>query len=187
MEGNITGYVIGAALGAALILGEILFWTLFLKTPPPHRLLILSGRRRADGRMYRVVQGGAFAFPLLETAMEMDRNVFEVKLQKGGIYLPKGDRADVGLYALVKISDEPGKADHAVERFLGQARREMEQVARETLEGVLRQVLAREDFDGCPGEEMMVRLTREVTPDFKKLGLDLTFLAVTDYTVRRLG
>jgi hypothetical protein len=49
MESNILFWIIGAAGGFALMAVETLLMRAFFRTPPPHRLLVVSGRQYPQG------------------------------------------------------------------------------------------------------------------------------------------
>ena len=90
--------------------------------------------RRAAGRGFRV--------PFLEDVKRIDLAVMEVEVSCRNAFCRGGVRLNVDAIANVKISSEPRIVRNAIERFLGQDRHEVLEVAKNTLEGHLRSVLA---------------------------------------------
>ena len=114
---------------------------------PPNEVLIFSGRRHrlADGasRGFRLIFGGrAWRVPLVESVDRMRLNVMEIPIAIRNAYSKGGVPMNVDAIANVKISSEPARVGNAIERFLGRGNDEIGRVARETLEGHLRGVLA---------------------------------------------
>ncbi|MBN1947870.1 MAG: hypothetical protein JW797_19545 [Bradymonadales bacterium] len=146
----------------------------------PDEVLIFSGRetRLMDGtkRGFRVVFGGrGWRVPLVERVDRMSLNIMEVPISIRNAYSQGGIPLSVDAIANVKISSDEGIIGNAIERFLGRDPEEIRRVAKETLEGHLRGVLAtltpeevNEDRLKFAGE-----LSRESEEDLNKLGIHL--------------
>ena len=132
----------------------MLIWILknLLYVCPPNHVLIFSGRQRtsADGRNvgFRVVFGGrSLRIPILEQVQAMSLTNISVPMSITGAY-SEGAEGTLGIplsinaIANVKVSSDPRFVGNAIERFLGRDRAEIARVAKETLEGHLRGVLA---------------------------------------------
>lgn len=141
----------------------------------PSEMLIISGKRQKDGQGYRTLIGGrTFVIPILEKVSRLSLRNMQVQLEVsaqagGGTMMP----VSVNGVANVKVSSDPGERGNAIERFLDQPAQELQRVARETLEGGLRAVIGKmtpeeivEDRD-----KFVATVMREVTDDFRKLGL----------------
>ena len=138
---------IGGSLGAVVLVGTLLASTM-IQVCRPNELLVYSGRKRAltDGTTvgYRVVHGGwAFLVPLLEKVERIDLRTMPIEIQITNAYAKGGIPLDVHAIANVKVSSAANNVGNAIERFLGQDPAEIRRVAKETLEGHLRGVLAR--------------------------------------------
>ena len=173
----------------ALVLGGI--WVLlyaikkFLHICEPNEVLIFSGRSRttADGRKvgFRVVFGGrAWRVPILEQVDRMDMTLISVPMAIHGAYSEGGIPLSMTAIANVKISNNPNVIGNAIERFLGHTREEIAGVAKETLEGHLRGVLATLTPEEVNEDRLKFaeRLTAEADPDLRKLGLQLDTLKI---------
>ncbi|MCK5796240.1 MAG: flotillin family protein [Deltaproteobacteria bacterium] len=152
----------------------------FILIVGPNELLVLSGRKRqlADGSVvgYRVIRGGRVVrIPLLEQAARLSLAPLEIPVQVTGAYSKGGVPVDVTADATVKISSDAHILGNAIERFLGRPRDDIARVARETLEGEMRAVIAiltpkAMRQDRATAEQ---RIFQEVEEDFNRLGLTL--------------
>ncbi|MEZ4404533.1 MAG: SPFH domain-containing protein [Kofleriaceae bacterium] len=154
---------------------------------PPNEVLIFSGGHRAvsldDDRVvgYRVVQGGrGIRVPLLERVDRMDLSNMIIDLRVGGAYSKGGIPLNVQGVANVKIASQKSQLANAVERFLGRKREEIMAVARETLEGNLRGVLATltPEEVNRDREKFAAELLHEADADLARLGLELDTLKI---------
>jgi flotillin len=177
---------LGAAVG---LLVFIAFAKQFLFICRPQELLIFAGRKHRgdDGAEvgYRVVFGGrAWRVPVIESVDRMDMRAIPIDVQVQGAYTRVGIPLKVRAIAVVKISSNPQVVMNAVERFLGRAREEIQQVAKETLEGNLRGVLATLTPEEVNEDRLKFAesLAQEVEQDLSKLGLHLDVLKIQHVT-----
>jgi flotillin len=177
----------GAAAVGVMIL--IAFARQFLRICRPHEILIFSGRkhRRADGTEvgYRVVFGGrAWRVPVIEQVERMDMRALPIDVSVQGAYTRVGIPLKVRAIAVVKISSSPGVVMNAIERFLGRGVEEIQKVAKDTLEGNLRGVLATLTPEEVNADRLKFAesLSAEVEHDLAKLGLHLDILKIQHVT-----
>lgn len=151
----------------------------------PSEVLIFAGseRRLADGRRvgYRLVKGGSsIRTPLLERAFRMDLSNMIIELKVTGAYSKGGIPLTVEGVANIKIAGNEPSIHNAIERLLGKSRQEIETLARETLEGNLRGVLASLTPEQINEDKMAFAksLLDEAEDDLEKLGLVLDNLQI---------
>ncbi|WP_017297033.1 flotillin family protein [Nodosilinea nodulosa] len=151
----------------------------------PNKILIISGRkyRRPDGQTtgYRVIYGGrTFRIPILETVKTMDLTTMPVPIEVTNAYSKGGTPLDIQAIANVKIARDETLVGNAIERFLGRGREEIARVARETLEGNLRGVVATLTPEQLNEDrlEFAERIASDVRNDLVKLGLQLDTLKI---------
>ncbi len=185
MQGQIDQHSIQVALiSAGVCLAAILVFVGFLKSMmqicPPNEVLIFSGRKRrlVDGtiRGCRTVFGGrGVRVPVFENVDRMSLNVMEVPITIRGAYSKGGIPLNVESIANVKISSDEVIINNAIERFLGRDPSEIKRVAKETLEGHLRGVLARLTPEEINEDRLKFsdELASESEMDLKKLGIHL--------------
>jgi flotillin len=176
------------ALAAILILGFVTVLLVIkrvLYVCQPSEVLVFSGRQRMAGNNrvagYRIIRGGrGIRVPLFETVDRMDLTnmIIEVRVQnaysKGGIPL------SVQGVANIKVPGEEPLLNNCLERFLGKSRDEIMKIARETLEGNLRGVLAglTPEQVNKDKEEFASKLAEEAEQDLSRLGLVMDTLKI---------
>ncbi len=172
----------GLAIGLLILLGII---KNLLYICPPNQVLIFSGRRHRmpDGtvRGFRTLFGGrGLRVPLLEKVHWMSLNVMEVPITVRGAYSKGGIALNVDSVAMIKISSDPTVIGNAIERFLGRDPEEIRRVAKETLEGHLRGVLAKLTPEEVNEDRLKfaATLSEESEEDLTKLGIHLDTLKV---------
>lgn len=171
----------------SLFAAMLVIWFLnnFLRICNPNEILILSGRkhRTRDGQElgYRVVFGGrVIAIPILETVKRMDMSTIPVPVEVKNAYSKGGTPLHIQAIANVKISNDPDLVGNAIERFLDHDRSEITRVARETLEGNLRGVVAMLTPEQINEDRLQFaeRMTSDVSKDLAKLGLHIDTLKI---------
>jgi len=157
----------------------------FLYICRPNEVLLFAGRKHtlADGAEvgYKVVRRGwALRTPLLETISRMDMRLFMVEVSVSNAYSKGGIPLSVHAIANVKLSSDTTHIRNAVERFLGMSPEQIADVARQTLEGVLREVLAQLTPEEVNEDRLKFAesLKANAQDDFDKLGLELDVLKV---------
>ena len=176
--------VVVGALGVALLFAIITLRS-FLYICRPNEVLVLSGRTQATGdggnRGYRVVAGGrAWRMPFIEKVDGMDLSLMPIDLNVTNAYSRGGIPLKIHAIANVKISADPDVMMNAIERFLGRERDEIRRVAKESLEGHLRGVLAKLTPEEVNEDRLKFahELLDEADDDLRKLGLQLDTLKI---------
>jgi flotillin len=182
--------IIGVAVVTLLVVfGFILYGLknlLFVATP--NQVLVLSGgRHRAGDKVvgYRAIRGGrAVRVPLLETVHWMDLSNIPVDIEVRHAFSKGGIPLNVQGIAHVKLPGAEPRLSNAIERFLGRSRAEIAQVARETLEGNVRGVLAQLTPEQVNEDKIAFAntLLEEAEHDFMRMGLVLDTLKIQNVT-----
>ncbi|MGL6342912.1 MAG: flotillin family protein [Waterburya sp.] len=151
----------------------------------PSEILIFAGTktRSHDGKEvgYRLVKGGSsIRVPLLEQAFRMDLTNMIIELQVSNAYSKGGIPLTVEGVANIKIAGEEPTIHNAIERLLGKSRNEIEMLAKQTLEGNLRGVLASLTPEQVNEDKIAFArsLLDEAEDDLEKLGLVLDNLQI---------
>lgn len=173
---------------ALSIFGVLIFiWLInsLLRICKPNQILILSGRKRRtkEGQEvgYRVIFGGrTFCIPIIETVKTMDMRTMPVPVEVTNAYSKGGTPLNIQAIANVKISNDRAIVGNAIERFLERDRSEISRVARETLEGNLRGVVATLTPEELNEDRLRFaeRIAEDVSRDLSKLGLQLDILKI---------
>ncbi|HEM46090.1 MAG TPA: flotillin family protein [Alphaproteobacteria bacterium] len=115
---------------------------------PPNRAAVITGRTRllTDGEQvgYRSVIGNrTLRVPIIETVQHMNLETFPIEISVANAFSKGNIPLNVEAIANVKIASEPEAVFHnAVERLLGKTEDEIRALAKDTLMGNLRGVLA---------------------------------------------
>lgn len=183
--------VIGVLLFVALVVAVFIIITLkrMLYVVPPNQAMILSGAKRKTktGKVvgYRVVCGGrALRIPLLERIDIIDLRNINIDVEVHGAFSKGGIPLNIKAVANVKLPGEEPMIHNAVERFLGRSRDEIMYIAKETLEGNLRGVLAQltpEEVNEDKNRFTQI-LTDEAEHDLARLGIKLDQLKLQNVT-----
>lgn len=179
--------ILGALVIAGVVLSIVISKLIYIC--PPNRVLIFSGTTRhvqdskGDYRDvgYRLVQGGrGIRIPLMERVDHLDLTIMIIDLRVQGAYAKGGIPLNVEGIANVKIASTESTLANAIERLLGKPREEIMRVARETLEGNLRGVLATMTPEEVNQDRVKfaTELLHEADRDLKGLGLELDTLKI---------
>lgn len=166
------------------VLVMILVITRLIHICAPNEVLVFSGTKRSIGDRqvgYRLVQGGrGIRIPLLERVDRMDMTNMIIELRVSGAYCKGGIPLNVEGVANLKIASTEPVIGNAIERFLGKSREEIIRVARETLEGNLRGVLATLTPEEVNRDRVKFTesLLTEADKDLQSLGLELDTLKI---------
>jgi len=173
------------ALSIFFVILIVWFLKSFLRICNPNEILILSGRkhRNKDGQTvgYRVIFGGrVVSIPILETVKTMDMTTMPVPVEVKNAYSKGGTPLDIQAIANVKIASDPEVVGNAIERFLDRDRKEILRVARETLEGNLRGVVALLTPEQINEDRLQFaeRIAQDVSRELAKLGMQLDTLKI---------
>ncbi len=182
---NVSPLLLAVPAVAVLLLVSIALLISNVHICQPNEILIFSGRTHtlADGRKvgFRIVYGGwGFRVPFLETVRRMDISLISVPMRVRGAYSEGGIPLDVEGVANIKISSDPRFVGNAIERFLGHDHNDVGRVAKETLEGHLRGVLATLTPEEVNEDRLKFAnmLSDEAEDDLQKLGLQLDTLKI---------
>ncbi|MFQ5631551.1 MAG: flotillin family protein [bacterium] len=173
-------FVVGLA-----ILVIMAFISRFLLICHPNEVIVLSGKKRqlSDGGTvgYRIIRGGrAVRIPIIEKAARMSLETIPLELSVQNAYSKGGIPLKVEAIANVKIDSTEPAFGNAVERFLNMPQSDIHKIAKDTLEGNLRGVLATLTPEEVNEDRLKFAgsLIDEADNDLKQLGLQLDTLKI---------
>jgi flotillin len=168
---------------ASLAIYQVLVNLIYICSPS--EVLVFSGGTYAGrgGRTvgYRIVKGGrALRVPFFETVERMDLTNMNIEVSVKGAFSKGGIPLNVDGIANVKIAGESPALDNALQRLLGKPRPVIMRIAKDTLEGYLRGVLAaltpEEVNENTQAFEKALR--EQAGEGFERLGLTLDNLKI---------
>jgi flotillin len=185
----VTGIVIVVA-GALFLVFLLLVVTLrrLLWVSTPNEALIFSGATRRVGDRtvgFRFVRGGrSLRRPFVERVDVLDLSMFTVNVHVTGAFSKGGIPLTIQGVANVKLPGEEPLLSNATERFLGRSREEIYHIAKETLEGNLRGVLASLTPEELNEDKQRFAntLLEEAEHDMSRMGLVLDTLKIQNVT-----
>ena len=155
----------------------------------PNEMVVITGRRRVttDGRRsgYRLLHGGrTLRVPIIERVSRLDLTTLPIEVVVKNAYSKGGIPLIVHGIANVKISARDPISHNAVERMLEKPFEEVMQIAKDTLEGNLRGVLATLTPEEVNEDRLKFAQTliEEADEDMKKLGLELDTMKIQNVT-----
>lgn len=191
---------VAGAVGVALFLMFLMVLVKnFLYLCRPNEALIFTGRRRLkDGvdlgplvilgrgndnqapEHHGCGRGRAWRVPLLERVDHLDMSTMSIDISVQNAYSVGNIPLRIHAIANVKISSDPKLIRNAIERFLGQSAHDIQIVARQTLEGALREVLAQMTPEAVNEDRLAFanHLVESAQDDLDKLGLHLDTLKI---------
>ncbi len=163
----------------------VAFIKAFIVICPPNRVYVISGRRKKtkDGSAqgFRIVFGGRdIRIPILEQVKELDLSTIPIRISVKNAYSKGGIALDVQAIANVKVTSDRVLIKNAIERFMGRKRKDIHRVAKDTLEGNLREVLATLTPEQINEDRLKFAesLAKVAEDDLRKLGLHLDTLKI---------
>lgn len=187
------GFVLGGVVLALIIL-LILTVKSLIVIVPPNIAAIITGRKRVSeegGTVgYRTVMGGrTMRIPIIEQVNWLSLSTIPLELSVEDAFSKGNIPLNVKAIANVKIASDPEIVfNNAVERLLGKNINQIEALARETLTGNLRGVLAKLTPEEVNEDRLgfAKHLSDEADHDLKKLGLQLDVLKI-QHVADRVG
>jgi flotillin len=142
------GYLLTIVFVGAVF--AVVFWqvmTNLIYICSPNEVLVFSGGRYLSGAGkqvgYRIVKGGrALRIPFLERVDRLDLTNMNIEVGVKGAFSRGGIPLNIDGIANVKIAGVSPGLDNALQRLLGKPRQQVIKIAKETLEGYLRGVMA---------------------------------------------
>jgi len=178
--------VVAALLAAAISIIITIIKNMYVCAP--NEVLIFSGRRwplpgDEEGRTvgFRIVRGGrAIRVPLIEVVDRMALNNMAIELSVANAFSKGGIPLNVQAVANIKIPSEEPLLHNALERFLGFSQEQIIFVAKDTLEGNLRGVIAELTPEEINQKKTVFqqKLLEEAHRDMQRLGLVLDNLQI---------
>ena len=177
-----SGIIVIVAIAAVALAAVWVAVTNLLVLCEPNEVLVFSGL--VSGGSEAIHSGRKVRIPLIHSVDRLDLRNMVIQLNVDNAYSKGGIPLKVKGVANVKIASQQPLLDNAIERFLGQGRDQVARIAKETLEGNLRGVLAaltpeevNYDRDAFAGE-----LAEEAERDLSDLGLEVDNMRIQSVT-----
>ncbi len=171
--------LIGVVVGIAVLF--VLIFIIGYVKAPPDMAYIISGMKKKS----KVVIGRAsFRFPFFERMDRLNLRLISIDVKTSNA-VPTADYININVDATVnvKISNEPEKLRLAAENFLNKPTDYVAAVAREVLEGNVREIVGRMKLEEMVSDrQKFANLVKEnAEPDLAAMGLDIISFNVQNF------
>ena len=189
--------IVGAMAVAFAVLVVVVVAIMTIKSliiiVPPNMAAVLTGRNRKlpNGEMigYRSVIGGrTLRMPIIETVQYTSLETFPIEISVTNAFSKGNIPLNIEAIANVKIASEPETVfNNAVERILGKTEEEIISMAKDTLMGNLRGVLATMTPEAVNEDRLgfAAALAEDCGEDLAALGFHLDVLKIQNVTDER--
>lgn len=191
------GWILGTVLLFLAFLGSLRYAASRYKKVPPSRVGIIYGRKQTydipqpDGTVkteklgFRLLTGGgSVVLPFIEDYAEMDLGARLIPLAVAQIPTQGGVMIDARGTATVVIGTDTSSLITAARNFEGKKTEEINQIARENLEGQLRSILGTLTVEELIGDRKKLNegVLEGAESELLKLGLRISILTIQDIT-----
>lgn len=164
---------------AAVLLIVILVLAGYLKAPPDTAFIVSGLRRKV------VIGKSCIKIPLLERLDKLSLKLIPIDVKTSSA-VPTADYINIHVDAAVnvKVSDDPAKLNLAAQNFLNQKTEYIGAVAREVLEGNMREIVGRMELKEMVSDrQKFAELVKEnASPDLAAMGLDIISFNVQNFS-----
>ena len=172
-------YLIPAAVVVALLI--LLFITGYVKSPPDTAYLISGVRKKT------VIGKAALKIPFFERIDKLTLKLIPIDVKTSST-VPTADYIDISVDAIVnvKISSKPELLALAAENFLNQPMDYIARVAREVLEGNMREIVGQMKLEEMVTDRQLFseKVKQNAAPDLPAMGLEIVAFNVQNFDDR---
>lgn len=186
-------------LGLFIVIGIVVFLLIALlgvfiakyRTAGPDEALIVTGsylgRKNVhideSGNRIKIIRGGgAFVLPVFQQAEPISLLSSKLEVSTPEVYTEQGVPVMADGVAIIKIGGSIGEIATAAEQFLGKAKEDRENEAREVLEGHLRSILGSMTVEEIykNRDKFSQEVQRVASQDLAKMGLMIVSFTIKD-------
>ncbi|TCJ98974.1 UNVERIFIED_ORG: flotillin [Anoxybacillus amylolyticus] len=174
-----------------LLVGLIAIFIARYRTVGPDEALIVTGSYLGSknvhvdesGNKIKIVRGGGtFVVPIFQQAEPLSLLSIKLDVQTPEVYTEQGVPVMADGVAIIKVGSSIGEIATAAEQFLGKTRQDMENEAREVLEGHLRSILGSMTVEEIykNRDKFSQEVQRVASQDLAKMGLVIVSFTIKD-------
>ncbi|MBA2872488.1 flotillin [Anoxybacillus calidus] len=174
-----------------LLVGLVALFILRYRTVGPDEALIVTGSYLGSknvhvdesGNKIKIVRGGGtFVLPIFQQAQPLSLLSIKLDVQTPEVYTEQGVPVMADGVAIIKVGSSIGEIATAAEQFLGKTRQDMENEAKEVLEGHLRSILGSMTVEEIykNRDKFSQEVQRVASQDLAKMGLVIVSFTIKD-------
>lgn len=188
---TVAPWLIVVGVVVLLLIGLIAIFIARYRTVGPDEALIVTGSYLGNknvhvdesGNKIKIVRGGGtFVVPIFQQAEPLSLLSIKLDVQTPEVYTEQGVPVMADGVALIKVGSSIGEIATAAEQFLGKTRQDMENEAREVLEGHLRSILGSMTVEEIykNRDKFSQEVQRVASQDLAKMGLVIVSFTIKD-------
>ncbi|WP_438503613.1 SPFH domain-containing protein [Ectobacillus ponti] len=183
--------IAGGVLLAILVVLLVVFMMKY-RTVGPDEALIVTGSflgngvnivKSEDGKKVKIIRGGGtFVIPVLQLAEPLSLLNHKLEVGTKDTYTKQGVPVTVNGVSIIKIGSTIEEISTAAEQYLGKTRQDLENEAREVLEGHLRAIVSSMTVEAAYSnrEEFAQKVHEVASSDLKKMGLRIVSFTIKE-------
>ena len=172
--------IIPIAIGAVVVLIIILILALGYIKAPPDTALIISGLRRKT-----IIGKASVRIPFFERVDKLKLQLIAVDVKTSSA-VPTADYININVDANVnvKVSSDPQLIKLGAENFLNKDTTYVAKVAREVLEGNMREIVGQMTLEAMVNDRKAFaeKVQENAAPDLNRMGLEIVSFNVQNFT-----
>ncbi|MBI2251473.1 MAG: flotillin family protein [Armatimonadetes bacterium] len=153
----------------------------------PNEVLIISGRKSkgTEGKIrgFHIVSGGGvFVWPIIEKADRFSLETMTIEIKTPEVYTTQGVPVKIDGVAQIKVKNDDISISTAVEQFLSKTSLEINEIAKQTLEGHLRAIIGTITVEEViRNRDVFAQKVQEVSAsDLANMGLNIVSFTIKD-------
>lgn len=174
--------ILFSAIGGIVVLFAIILFFLGYFKAPTDKCFVISGLRK---RARKIIGKSGFRIPFLERKDELLLGLISVDV-KTSEPVPTAECINISVDAVanIKIGTSDELIDRAAQNFLNQDSRYINSIAREVLEGNLREIVGTMTLKEMMNDRKTFaeRVQENAVPDLKKMGLEIVSFNVQNFS-----
>lgn len=175
-------FIISALIvGGLLVLFALLMACGYVKAPPDTAYIISGSKKKI------IVGKSAIKIPFLQRLDKLTLKLIPIDVKTSST-VPTADYIDISVDAIVnvKVSSEPELLARAAENFLNQPMDYIARVAREVLEGNMREIVGQMKLEEMVTDRKLFsqKVTENAAPDLAAMGLEIVAFNVQNFDDR---
>jgi flotillin len=190
-----TAFIIGGVVLAILLI-LIAVFVIRYRTVGPDEALIVTGSflgngtnvvTAEDGKKVKIIRGGGtFVVPVLQLAERLSLLNHKLEVGTRDTYTKQGVPVTVNGVSIIKIGSTIEEISTAAEQYLGKTREDLENEAREVLEGHLRAIVSSMTVEAAYSnrEEFAQKVHEVASSDLMKMGLRIVSFTIKEINDR---
>ncbi|MDT2757619.1 SPFH domain-containing protein [Enterococcus asini] len=167
---------------AILVIFFLIFLMVRYRIGKPDEALIVTGSLLGSEGIKILKNSGTFVIPIIQKAHTLSLLTHKLEIGTPEVYTEQGVPIKASATVLVKIGNSTEAIKTAAEQYLGKSTEELEDEAKEVLEGHLRAILGTMTVEAIykNRDDFAEQVQQVASTDLKKMGLEIVSFTIKD-------